>query len=136
MDPRLLHYYNQELSYLREMGAEFAKLFPKIAGRLGMEGLEVSDPYVERLLEGSAFLTARLQYKLDSEFERFTRRMLEIVYPNYLSPVPSMLVARFDPEITDANLARGVLIPRGTVLRGQLPPQGNPLPVNLQRRRM
>jgi type VI secretion system protein ImpG len=121
MDPRLLHYYNQELSYLREMGAEFAKLFPKIAGRLGMEGLEVSDPYVERLLEGSAFLTARLQYKLDSEFERFTRRMLEIVYPNYLSPVPSMLVARFDPEITDANLARGVLIPRGTVLRGQLP---------------
>jgi len=121
MDPRLLHYYNQELSYLREMGAEFARLFPKIAGRLGMEGLEVSDPYVERLLEGSAFLTARLQYKLDSEFERFTRRMLEIVYPNYLAPVPSMLIARFDPELTDANLARGVVIPRGTVLRGQLP---------------
>ncbi len=122
MDPRLLRYYNQELTYLREMGAEFAQLFPKIAGRLGMEGLEVSDPYVERLLEGSAFLTARLQYKLDSEFERFTRRMLEIVYPNFLSPVPSMLVARMDPDITDTNLARGLPVPRGTLLRGQVPP--------------
>ena len=52
MDPRLLRYYNQELRYLREMGGEFAREFPKIAGRLGMEGLEVADPYVERLLEG------------------------------------------------------------------------------------
>ena len=52
MDPRLLRYYNHELRYLREMGGEFAREFPKIAGRLGMEGMEVSDPYVERLIEG------------------------------------------------------------------------------------
>ena len=52
MDPRLLQYYNLELQHLREMGAEFAQQFPKIAARLGMNGLEVADPYVERLLEG------------------------------------------------------------------------------------
>jgi len=52
MDPRLLRYYNQELQHLREMGAEFAQQFPKIAGRLGIDGIEVNDPYVERLLEG------------------------------------------------------------------------------------
>ena len=52
MDPRLLQYYNLELQHLREMGAEFAQQFPKIAARLGMSGLEVADPYVERLLEG------------------------------------------------------------------------------------
>jgi type VI secretion system protein ImpG len=121
MDPRLLRYYNQELAYLREMGAEFARQFPKIAGRLGIEGLEVSDPYIERLLEGSAFLTARLQYKIDSEFERFTQRLLEIVYPNFLAPVPSMMVARFDPDVTDGNLARGVEVPRGTLLRSHVP---------------
>jgi type VI secretion system protein ImpG len=121
MDPRLLRFYNQELAFLREMGAEFAQQFPKIAGRLGMEGLEVTDPYIERLLEGSAFLTARLQYKLDTEFERFTRRLLEIVYPNFLAPVPAMLVARFDPDLSDGNLARGVELPRGTVLRAQVP---------------
>ncbi len=56
MDARLLRYYNQELRYLREIGGEFAVEFPKIASRLGMEGLEVTDPYIERLLEGCAFL--------------------------------------------------------------------------------
>ena len=53
------------------MGAEFAREFPKIAGRLGMENLEVADPYVERLLEGFAFLAARVQLKVDAEFPRF-----------------------------------------------------------------
>ena len=52
MDPRLLRYYNRELQHVREMGAEFAREFPKVAGRLGMESTEVADPYVERLLEG------------------------------------------------------------------------------------
>ena len=82
MDPRLLRYYNQELQHLHEMGAEFARQFPKIAGRLGMDGIEVTDPYVERLLEGTGFLTARVQLKLDAEFPRFTQRLQEIVFPN------------------------------------------------------
>ena len=81
MDPRLLQYYNLELQHLREMGAEFAQQFPKIAARLGMNGLEVTDPYVERLLEGVGFLAARVQLKLDAEFPRFTQALLEIVYP-------------------------------------------------------
>lgn len=117
MDPRLLRYYNQELQHLREMGAEFAQQFPKIAARLRMEGLEVGDPYVERLLEGFAFLAARVQLKLDAEFPRFTQRLLEIVYPNFLAPTPSMLVAQFEPEHGDAALADGVTVPRGSMLR-------------------
>lgn len=120
MDPRLLRYYNQELQHLREMGAEFAQQFPKIAARLGMEGIEVSDPYVERLLEGVGFLSARVQLKLDAEFPRFTRRLLEIVYPNFLAPTPSMVVAQFQPELNEGNLARGVTVPRGTALRSLL----------------
>ena len=81
MDPLLLDYYNKELIYLKEMGAEFAQQHPKIASRLGMKGLEVADPYVERLLEGFAFLAARTQIKLDAEFPRFTQRLLEVIYP-------------------------------------------------------
>ena len=92
MDPRLLRYYNQELRYLREMGGEFAKEFPKIAGRLGMEGMEVADPYVERLLEGCAFLAARIQLKQDAEFPQLVAAPARDVYPNLLAPVPSMLV--------------------------------------------
>jgi type VI secretion system lysozyme-like protein len=117
MDPRLLRYYNQELQHLREMGAEFAQAFPKIAARLRMDGIEVGDPYVERLLEGFAFLASRVQLKLDAEFPRFTERLLEIVYPNYLSPTPSMMVAQVQPILGDAALAAGVKVPRGSELR-------------------
>ena len=65
MNPRLLEYYNRELAYLRELGAEFAAAFPKVAGRLSLRELEVADPYVERLLEGFSFLTARVQMKMN-----------------------------------------------------------------------
>jgi type VI secretion system protein ImpG len=117
MDPRLLRYYNDELRHLREMGAEFALQFPKIAARLRMDGIEVGDPYVERLLEGFAFLAARVQLKLDAEFPRFTQRLLEIVYPNFLAPTPSMLIAQLQPELGDAGLAKGSTIARGSMLR-------------------
>ena len=117
MDPRLLRYYNQELAHLREMGAEFAQQFPKIAGRLRMDGVEVADPYVEQLLEGFAFLTARVQLKLDAEFPRFTQRLLEIVYPNFLAPTPAMLIAQLQPDLGDAGLATGTTLPRGSLLR-------------------
>jgi type VI secretion system protein ImpG len=119
MDPRLLGYYNQELQHLREMGAEFARQFPKIGARLSMDGVEVADPYVERLLEGSAFLAARVQLRLDAEFPRFTQRLLDIVYPGYLVPTPSMAIAQFEPLLTETNLAHGVTIPRGSALRAQ-----------------
>src|SRR5215213_11694937 len=104
MDPRLLHYYNRELQHLREMGGEFAKEFPKIAGRLGLETFECADPYVERLLEGFAFLAARVQLKIDAEFPRLIAHLLESIYPNFLAPVPSMMVARLDVDPADPNL--------------------------------
>lgn len=117
MDPRLLRYYNQELRYLRELGGEFAREFPKIASRLGMEGLEVVDPYVERLLESSAFLAARVQLKQDAEFPRLSHRLLELIYPNFLAPVPSMLVASVTP-VADSNLLKTHVVERGATLLG------------------
>src|SRR4029450_407476 len=147
MDPRLLHYYNLELQHLREMGGEFAQQFPKIAARLGMSGLEVTDPYVERLLEGAGFLAApgqahigaevtdpyverllegagflaaRVQLKIDSEFPRFTQSLLEIIYPHFLAPTPSMLVAQLKADPNDPNVAAGPTVPRGSMLFGAL----------------
>lgn len=117
MDPRLLHHYNRELQFAREMGGEFAKEFPKIAGRLGMDGFEVADPYVERLLEGFAFLTARLQLKIDDEFPRFTQHLLNMVYPHYLAPTPSMAVVQLQPNPKEGALTGGVTVPRGTAMR-------------------
>ena len=120
MDPRLLEHYNRELQFMREMGAEFAEEYPKIAGRLGLERLECTDPYVERLLEGFAFLAARVQLQISREFPRFTEQLFETVYPNYLAPVPSMLVAQLQPMLAESALGQGVRVPRGTVLRSAL----------------
>ena len=120
MDPRLLGYYNRELVHLREMGAEFASEYPKIASRLTLEGIDCADPYVERLLEGFAFLAARVHLRLDSEFSTFTQHLLEMVYPQLLAPVPSMAVVRFDPDPTEGSLKAGFTMPRGTALRSLL----------------
>jgi type VI secretion system protein ImpG len=120
MDPQFLEFYNRELQYIREMGGEFAQEFPKIAGRLGLDSFECSDPYVERLLEGFAFLSARVQLKLDAEFPRFTQHLLEIVYPHYLQPTPSMVIAQFAPDLAEGSLAKGYVVPRHTSLRSVL----------------
>ncbi|EAU46655.1 type VI secretion system baseplate subunit TssF [Salipiger bermudensis] len=120
MDSRLLRHYEAELGYLREMGAEFAEAYPKIASRLGMDQLEVMDPYVERLLEGSAFMAARVQLELEQQYPAFTQNLLEIVYPHFLAPTPSMMVARLQPDTAQGGLAEGFTLPRGTQMRGQV----------------
>jgi len=120
MDPRLLRYYNRELKFMREMGAEFGKAYPKIAGRLSLDEFECADPYVERLLEGFSFLAARVQLKIDEEFPRFTQHLMERVYPHFLSPTPSMMVVQFHPDLTDPSLADGFLLPSQSVLRSRL----------------
>src|SRR5262249_43714626 len=122
MDPRMLRYYSQELQYMREMGAEFARQFPKIAARLALDTTEVADPYVERLLEGFSFLSARVRLNLDSEFPRFSQHLLDMAYPHYLAPTPAMAITQFIPTMTEGALASGFLIPRATMLRGQIPP--------------
>jgi type VI secretion system protein ImpG len=119
MDPRLLEYYNSELLHVRETAAEFAREFPKIAGRLALEGVECADPYVERLLEGFAFLAARVQLKIDSEFPTFTQHLMEMVFPDFLSPVPSMAMVRMEPDLAEGALAQGIEVPRGSILRAR-----------------
>ncbi len=120
VDPRLLDYYNRELRHLREIGGEFAGEFPKIASRLALDSFECADPYVERLLEGFAFLAARVQLKIDAEFPRFTSHLLEFAYPHYLAPTPSMAVVQFKPDTSEASLQDGLPVLRHTSLRSQI----------------
>src|SRR5690606_42074772 len=98
------------------MGAEFAERYPKVAGRLGMRGIEVADPYTERLMEGFAFLTSRVQMKMDAEFPRFSQRLLEMIAPNYLAPTPSMAIAEIQPDSSRGELSNGFIVPRGTMM--------------------
>ncbi|MDQ0671484.1 type VI secretion system baseplate subunit TssF [Pseudomonas sp. W2I6] len=120
MNPRLLELYNQELHHVRESAAEFAKEYPKIASRLTLSGMDCADPYVERLLEGFAYLTARVQLKLDAEYPTFTNNLLEIAFPHYLAPTPSMTVVQLQADPDEGSLASGFPLPRDTVLRAAL----------------
>ncbi|WP_322047523.1 type VI secretion system baseplate subunit TssF [Paraburkholderia sp. J67] len=121
MDPLLLDYYNRELIYMRALAGEFAHQHPKIAARLGMNAAEVADPYVERLIEAFCFMAARMQIKIDAEFPKFVGRLLEVIYPNYVAPTPSISVAQIYPDPVEGNLAKGVEVPRGTTFLGRKP---------------
>jgi type VI secretion system protein ImpG len=120
MDPRLLDYYNRELQFMRETGAEFARAYPRVAARLGLDGLDCADPYVERLLEGFALLAARVQLKLDARHPEFTQQLLELVYPGFLAPVPSAAIVELQPDMEEGSLKEGVHIERGSVLKTPL----------------
>ncbi|SDC85939.1 type VI secretion system baseplate subunit TssF [Paraburkholderia lycopersici] len=121
MDPRLLAFYARELRYLRALAAEFGAGHPKIARRLGMQTGEIGDPYVERLVQSAAAVNARTQMRFDDEFPRFTQALLSCVYPNYLSPTPSVAVARFYPGGKMGDLVSGHRIARGTLAASRLP---------------
>lgn len=120
MDAKFLEFYNQELKFIRETGAEFSQEYPKIAGRLGLEGFDCSDPYVERLLEGFAFLSARIHTKLDASFPKFTQHLLELLFPTFLQPLPSMLIAQYTPDYEEGTLTEGVTVPRDTAMHSLL----------------
>ncbi len=112
----LLLYYERELTFLRQMGAEFADKYPKIAGRLILDPNEGRDPHVERLLEAFAFLAARVHLKIDDEFPEITEALLTVLYPHYLRPIPSMCTVEFDLDPAQGNLSTGLPIPKGAVL--------------------
>jgi type VI secretion system protein ImpG len=121
MDPRLLNYYNQELKFIREMGTEFAEAYPRIAARLGLEGgVECADPYIERLLEGFAFLSARTQLKLEARHPEFTQHLLELIYPHFLAPTPSCAIVEIVPDLKEGSLQAGLRVPRNTSMRPPL----------------
>lgn len=113
MSDELLNYYEKELAYLRQSGADFARVHPKIAGRLRMSGDVVEDPHVSRLLEGVAYLNARIQYRLDDDFGELSDALLDQLYPHYLRPIPAMSVVQFDPE---SDLDSVMTVPRHSVL--------------------
>ncbi len=117
MSDQLYQYYEQELAFFRQMSADFARRYPKVAGRLQLdEAKESRDPHVERLIEAFALLAARVRRKIDDEFPEIVESLLNMLYPHYLRPVPPMAIAqfRFDPEqtrpVTAASIAPNTLV--------------------------
>ncbi|MDR0210475.1 MAG: type VI secretion system baseplate subunit TssF [Pseudomonas putida] len=116
IDPQLLDYYQRELTWLRNAGNTFAQRYPKVARRLELSPGESQDPHVERLLEGFALLSARLQRRLDDDYAEFSDALLEQLYPLALCPLPSCSIVRFEPDPTKGALETGYELSRDTPL--------------------
>lgn len=98
MSDELLPYYEKELAFIRQLGAEFATEHPKIASRLGINAEIIDDPHVSRLIEGFAYLNARIQHKLDDDFPELTNALISVLYPHYQRPIPSMSIVQFEAD--------------------------------------
>ena len=125
MRDELLTYYERELAFLRQMGAEFGEKYPKIASRLLLEADKCEDPHVERLIEAVAFLAARVHLRLDDDFPEITESLLNVLYPHYLAPIPSMSIAQFALDREQGKLTSGYYLPVETALFSR-PIQGTP----------
>ncbi|MGZ3419355.1 MAG: type VI secretion system baseplate subunit TssF [Polyangiales bacterium] len=90
-------YYQDELAYLRELGREFAQAYPQLAPMLADRG---GDPDVERLLEGTAFLTARVREKLDDELPEAIHAIAELIFPQLVRSIPSAAILELTPTAT------------------------------------
>ena len=113
----LLEYYERELAYVRRLGAELGRRYPGVAAALQLEPTKSDDPHVERLLEGFAFLAARVHLKIDDEFPVITEALFETIYPEYTRPVPSLSLVQFHLNPEQGKLTTGYDIPRDTPLK-------------------
>ncbi|MEM8662552.1 MAG: type VI secretion system baseplate subunit TssF [Pseudomonadota bacterium] len=104
MADRFLRHYAEELSALRERAGRFAAAHPKLAGRLRLSPDTSDDPHVERLLQGVAFIGARVRQKLDDELPELTDGILETLYPHHLAPIPAMTLVAIEPAPSLAGI--------------------------------
>ncbi|WP_337264506.1 MULTISPECIES: type VI secretion system baseplate subunit TssF [unclassified Serratia (in: enterobacteria)] len=111
MEDLTLRYFEAEMRYLREAGKEFAQAHPDRAAMLNLDKVGASDPYVERLFEGFAFLMGRLREKLDDDLPELTEGLVSLLWPHYLRTIPSLSIIELTPDRQQMkhseNLGRG-----------------------------
>lgn len=114
LSERFLALYNEELRYLREDGQRFAQMHPQVAQHLGLHADGVLDPFVERLLEGTAFLSSRIQERLNNEHPEFALQMLGRLAPLWYTPLPSIATIAMTPDLTSPQWHSHVTLPKGS----------------------
>ncbi len=122
MDRVFLEYYEEELTHIRALAGEFAEMHPAVARNLSLDTVPCPDPYVERLLDGVAFLAARTRLKLDAERQRYARAVLDMLYPDLVAPTPACAMAVLTPGKQVQTMVGGHVVKRGTTLISSLRP--------------
>lgn len=113
----LLTKYERELVILRSLCREYAQRYPKVAARLQMGGDTCDDPHVERLIQSTALLSARVSKRLDDSYPEFTEALLNLLYPHYLRPFPSCAIVRVSSALDRPDAIPAM--PRGTLLESK-----------------
>jgi type VI secretion system protein ImpG len=117
MTDETYRYYEQELTFFRQMAGEFAEKYPKVASRLQLDPAKDStDPHVERLIEAFALLAARVRRKIDDEFPEVVESILNMLYPHFLRPVPPVAIAQFQYDPQQTRPTGPAIIPSGATL--------------------
>ena len=114
MDRNVMPYYEDVNAHLRELASEFAVIHPTVARNLSLDAVPCPDPYVERLLEGVAYLAARTRLKVDAESSRYVRNLLDELYPDLVCPAPAMTMAVLHPGPQVQTMLDGHRVQRGT----------------------
>jgi type VI secretion system protein ImpG len=110
----LLAKYQDELVRIRRLCREFSERYPRLAGKLQMSGEVCEDPHVERLIEASALIAARVSKRLDDDYPQFTEGLLEVLFPHFLRPFPSCSIVSVNTK--GKEVTGNWTVPRGTIL--------------------
>lgn len=113
MKAALIELYQKELNYLERVGEDLAQKYPKIAHRLQLTESGSRDPHVERLIQATALLNARIRAKLEDDYPELSQSIFDLIYPHYLKPLPCHTVVCLQPS---PDLSSTVRIPRGSIL--------------------
>lgn len=118
MSDELLPYFEKELAFIKQLGTAFSREQPKIASRLGVNSNTIEDPHVSRLIESFAYLNARIQHKLDDDLPEISDSLLNVIFPHYQRPIPSMSIVKFTPD--EEQLDSTYTIDKGLLLETDL----------------
>ncbi|MBS0358082.1 MAG: type VI secretion system baseplate subunit TssF, partial [Proteobacteria bacterium] len=108
----MYEYFQSEMQHLHDSAQEFAEVYPKQASMLNLKSMQSKDPHIERLLEGTAYLTAHIQRRLDDDLSEFSDCMVHHLWPEILKPYPSALIAKFSPVRN--QLVKTYVLPKGS----------------------
>lgn len=107
-------YFDAEMRLLQEVAQEFARAYPEKAGMLNLQEVKDRDPYVERLLEGMAFLTAQVKQRIDDDVPEISEALLSHLWPHFLRPFPSLTIVQFSHR--QGQLQQPRTLARGSAL--------------------
>jgi type VI secretion system protein ImpG len=119
MRDELLPYYQRELTFIRQMAAEFQAKYPNVAPDINLGLDKCEDPHVERMIEAFALLAGRIHHKLDDEFPEITESLLEVLYPHYLRPIPSQAIVQLALDSAQSTVPEATVISRGTAVHSK-----------------